>query len=187
MQRDHTNESPSVVSSRVKWQKRRIIFMGVLLASLLAVVTWRFYDLQTQQVALQQKSERQSTGIVKMGTGGENDLDGHRGYILDTSGNELAMSVEAPSIYVHPRQVEDPKEAAKIIAETLSLPLDIVEKKLKSKKNFVWLARKTHPRLARALKQAKIPGLGVKMESKRYYPSQALAGQGGLAPRSASL
>ncbi|MFA5625397.1 MAG: penicillin-binding transpeptidase domain-containing protein [Bradymonadales bacterium] len=162
---------------REKWQKFRLIFVGVLLMLLFVAVGARLYHLQTQEDHLSKRAQKQSTGRVTLGAGGENELDGHRGYIYDRQGYELAVSVETPSVYAHPKQIKDKAAVAEKLAPVLGLSSEELFKKLQSKANFVWLVRKTSPDKVAELKSLKIPGIGFKRESKRYYPNQELAGQ----------
>lgn len=100
-----------------------------------------------------------------------------RGSILDRNGKELAISVKAPSIYVHPRQLEDRDAAATQLARILDMPREDVYKKLDPKRSYAWLARQIHPDAADKVMALDLKGVGLAREHKRYYPQQGLAGQ----------
>ncbi len=156
----------------------RLIVVGVILLGLFGTIGFKFYTIQTADEAdMVRRAERQSTGRITLGAGGESELDGHRGYIYDRHGYELAISVETPSVFVHPKQLEDPEAAAVALSRALDMDITEVRKKITSESPFVWLARKTTPEKGAAVKALKLKGVGTKRESKRYYPGQELAGQ----------
>lgn len=100
-----------------------------------------------------------------------------RGSILDRNGKELAISVKAPSIYAHPRQIKDRDLAATELARILQQDREDVYKKLDPKRAYIWLARQIHPEVANAIMELDLDGIGLSKEHKRYYPQQGLAGQ----------
>lgn len=107
-------------------------------------------------------------------------IDPRRGPILDRRGRELAVSVEAESLYAVPQDVADPEDTAGALARALHL--DAREKKellaqLKRSKAFVWLKRKLDPQSARAVRDLQLDGIGFLAESRRYYPKRELGSQ----------
>lgn len=150
------------------------LFLGCFVAILANV-----YQLQTEEAEehLKARSQRQSEGSMTLGAGGESELDGHRGYIYDRSGYELAISVETPSVFAHPRKIEDKEAAALSLSQALEMDLGEVRRLLNKDASFVWIARKTTPEKGAAVKALHLKGVGTKRESKRYYPGQELAGQ----------
>lgn len=160
-----------------RWQRVRLLGIGLLIVAIFVAIAWRVYTLQAQETHLQTRAERQSTGQITLGAGGENELDGHRGYIYDRHGYELAISVETPSIFVHPKKLEDKEEAAVQLSRALEMDISEIRQMLMSKSNFVWIARKLAPDKGARAKAIHMLGMGSKRESKRYYPGQELAGQ----------
>lgn len=159
--------------------KRRLIFIWGVMALIFGVIGYHVYVLQTEEADehLRARSERQSQGSMTLGAGGESELDGHRGYIYDRHGYELAISVETPSIFAHPAKVVDKEETALALSRALDMDLGQIRRLLSSDAPFVWIARKTTPEKGAAVKALKLSGIGMKRESKRYYPGQELAGQ----------
>ena len=155
----------------------RIIFVSCIMVALFGAIGLHMYKLQAEETHLQTRAERQSTGKMTLGAGGENHLDGHRGYIYDRHGYELAISVETPSIFAHPKQIQDKEATASALSQALDMDLSEIRKKLSSNSPFVWIARKTTPEKGAAVKSLHLSGVGMKRESKRYYPGQELAGQ----------
>lgn len=155
----------------------RLIFVGCLLVAIFTAIGVHIYKLQAEETHLQTRAERQSTGRMTLGAGGENHLDGHRGYIYDREGYELAISVETPSVFAHPKQIDDKEAVALDLSKALDMDVSEIRKKLSSESSFVWITRKTTPEKGAAVKALHIKGVGTKRESKRYYPGQELAGQ----------
>lgn len=164
-------------ASNERWQRLRLLGIAFLILAIFMAIAWRVHTLQAEETHLQTRAERQSTGQMTLGAGGENELDGHRGYIYDRHGYELAISVETPSIFVHPKQIEDREEAALQLSRALDMDISELRQKLMSNSNFVWIARKLSPDKGARAKAIQMRGMGSKRESKRYYPGQELAGQ----------
>ncbi|MDE0205317.1 MAG: penicillin-binding protein 2 [Candidatus Tectomicrobia bacterium] len=100
-----------------------------------------------------------------------------RGRILDRRDNVLAASIPVPSVYVAPRQVEEPEFTAQMIAGIFpSLSESRLERQLTSRASFVWLARQVSPEKASALQALGLAGIHIKKETRRIYPRGVLAG-----------
>jgi len=101
-----------------------------------------------------------------------------RGMILDRNGEELAVSVPSQSIWADPQLVL--RNRMKIderrwyaLAEMLRMtPQQLTDKiGLDDAKRFVFLQRQASPATVDYIRQLKIPGIGFKQESRRYYPA----------------
>lgn len=162
-----------------KTAKRQLIVIWSIFLVCFTGVAVHIYMLQTAEAEehLRARSERQSAGSMTLGAGGESELDGHRGYIYDRNGFELAISVETPSVFVHPRKIVNKGKAAVELSKALEMDLGAVRQVLDKDVSFAWLVRKTTPEKGAAVKALNIHGVGTKRESKRYYPGQELAGQ----------
>src|SRR6059036_646361 len=68
-----------------------------------------------------------------------------RGSIYDRNMDPLAMSIPVDSVFADPIDVGDPQLAARLLSRVLGIPVDILEAKLSSAQNFVWIARKVPP------------------------------------------
>jgi cell division protein FtsI (penicillin-binding protein 3) len=117
-----------------------------------------------------------------------------RGIIYDRSGSALAVTVEVPSVSldatellrgVPPQQVpEVARSAANRIATALGLEASVVERKILSKRRWVWLKRQVTAQEVDALRRLSegadgvpaIGGLIVEGEGKRFNPRRELAG-----------
>jgi cell division protein FtsI (penicillin-binding protein 3) len=99
-----------------------------------------------------------------------------RGEILDAQGRALAVSADADSIWANPREIRDVTETAARVAQLIGGDPAVLEAKLGGDRRFVWLARHVPPELARAVREAKLPGIEVAREPRRWYPGRTLAG-----------
>lgn len=105
----------------------------------------------------------------------EIDLASVRGEIVDRNGKELAVSVDAASIYAQPVDFElAPAQIAARLAPVLKLDAAELEQELQGR-HWRWIARQEDEEVGEAVKALKIPGIGVVRESKRLYPKDTLA------------
>lgn len=102
-------------------------------------------------------------------------LKAGRGGIYDRRGRELAVNVEAISVYADPRMVESPKETARVLSDATGKGYKGLLSILGSGKKFVWIYRKLDKDKALAIKEMGLPGLGFAPDLKRYYPKGTLA------------
>lgn len=98
-----------------------------------------------------------------------------RGAILDRNGQELALSIEAPSLYAVPSRIADPAEVARKIAPILGRTEAGLRERLDSRGAFVFLARWVSEEQAAALRALAIDGIDLVNEPRRIYPYRSLA------------
>ena len=152
--------------------KARILAVGGGIAVLLAMVAMRIVQFTlTDSPDLAALARRQHHEQIHIAA--------HRGAILDRHGETLASSVERPSLYVRPRQVNagDRGRAQTALSVALDLPPRAVAAKLTSASSFVWLKRAVTPREQAAVHGLAIRGLGEVTEARRFYPHGAAAAQ----------
>ncbi len=96
-----------------------------------------------------------------------------RGEILDRDGRRLAVSVEAPSVYI-----DSGFEESSILSLSRALELDegFVRGRFESMKNFSFIQRWASEEAAERVQSLGIPGVGVLREPRRMYPEGTLAG-----------
>lgn len=104
------------------------------------------------------------------------DLPGPRGDIVDAHGHPLAVSADADSIWANPREILDVTETATKLAAILDKDPNVYEDKLGADKKFVWIERHVTPEIAKAVKDAKLAGVWIAREPRRWYPARTLAG-----------
>ncbi len=93
-----------------------------------------------------------------------------RGDIYDRNSNILATSIKSTSISINPNKIKNKKALSIKLASILNLNSNNLEKKLNSKKNFIWIKRNISP-----IEYQNIINLGeinIKShkEFKRIYP-----------------
>ncbi len=98
-----------------------------------------------------------------------------RGAIYDRNGHALAMSIKVESAFAIPSELKDKELAAQLLSGVLGVPRDVVESRLESSQNFVWIERKLTPEKAEAVTALNLKGVYTQPENKRFYPSANLA------------
>lgn len=96
-----------------------------------------------------------------------------RGEILDRNGVKLATNISAPSVIVVPRQIENPAETAKKLANVLNMSEEKVYKiitKMSSKERINPEGRKISNEKANEIRALGLKGVYIAEDSKRYYP-----------------
>ena len=100
-----------------------------------------------------------------------------RGDVIDSVGRPLAVSADADSIWANPREIKDVTEtAAKLAAMLDSDDASALESKLGVDRRFVWIGRHVKPEIAAKARAAKLPGIVVTKEPRRWYPAQTIGG-----------
>jgi cell division protein FtsI (penicillin-binding protein 3) len=149
-------------------KRGRSRFFALILALWGAVVIGRLVQIQIAQGSrYRAKAQRQQERRV--------EIPGRRGSILDREGRELAVSVEAASIYAIPDDVQDPRSTAERLAAVLGVPADELLDKLRTDRGFVWVRRQLDPETADRIRGWKLPGIHFVVEPKRFYPKGRLA------------
>jgi cell division protein FtsI (penicillin-binding protein 3) len=104
-------------------------------------------------------------------------LRAKRGPIVDRTGQALAVSSRAETLYVTPAKVEDPARLAARLAPILGEPPREVARRLTVAKKFAPVRRRLTPDMARAVRELKDPALALVEDSLRLYPNRELAAQ----------
>ncbi len=99
-----------------------------------------------------------------------------RGTVYDRNGRILAINVDVPSLYALSDKIENPKKTAKQLSPLLNVSPRSLTEKFNREKDFVWIARKIDPAQLAKIEQLKLNGIDALMESKRFYPKNALFG-----------
>ncbi|HEX9799984.1 MAG TPA: penicillin-binding protein [Thermoanaerobaculia bacterium] len=150
--------------------KRRVAWLAALFVLWVAAIGARLWSLQVaQHDEFVRRAERQQQRVI--------ELDPPRGTIFDARGRELAVSVEVESAFAVPREIVDRTGTAARLARLLDVDRVRLERALGQDREFVWIARKLDPPVARAVKMLALPGVYFLEESKRYYPMRQLGAQ----------
>lgn len=107
-----------------------------------------------------------------------------RGLITDRNGEMLAVSVPVKAVYADPKVVHDENGFADMrrwqaLADVLHEPKDKILKRVQAnpRKRFTYLKRQVTPAVADYIKKLKLPGIYLKSESRRYYPTSEISAQ----------
>jgi cell division protein FtsI (penicillin-binding protein 3) len=103
------------------------------------------------------------------------EIKGSRGSILDREGRELAVSVEASSVYAIPDDVRDARAVAQALAPLVGMTSAEVQERLKSDRGFVWIRRQIDTDAGARILALKLAGIHIVPEPKRSYPKGPLA------------
>ncbi|GGW94263.1 penicillin-binding transpeptidase domain-containing protein [Alteromonas halophila] len=107
----------------------------------------------------------------------------YRGLITDRNGAELAVSVPVRAIYADPKVIHDNQAFNKArrwraLADVLGQDVDSLREKVSNpKRRFVYLQRQVSPAMANYVDKLDIPGIYLRRESRRYYPTGEVAAQ----------
>jgi cell division protein FtsI (penicillin-binding protein 3) len=153
-----------------KQAKVRILLLAILIAIGLSAGISRLFYLQAfKNNDLSKIAVRQHQKTVA--------LEPLRGTIYDRKGRVLAVNLDVESVYAVPSEIENTYETARRLSKLLNEDFRVIEKKLKSDKGFVWIARKLDPNISARIKNEDLEGIGFIKESKRFYPKKELFGQ----------
>ncbi|MFS1702020.1 peptidoglycan glycosyltransferase FtsI [Aestuariibacter sp. GS-14] len=107
----------------------------------------------------------------------------YRGLITDRNGVELAVSVPVRAIYADPKVIHDANALNQTrrwlaLAEVIGQDVDeLVSKVDNPQRRFVYLQRQVSPAMADYVEQLDIPGVYLRKESRRYYPTGEVGAQ----------
>ncbi|PMM40925.1 penicillin-binding transpeptidase domain-containing protein [Vibrio splendidus] len=101
-----------------------------------------------------------------------------RGIISDRNGEPLAVSVPVEAVWADPKTIFDKNGMAQIdrwyaLADVLGLERQSMIDKISNNKSrrFIYLQRQVSPAMAKYIRELKLVGVGLKAESRRYYPA----------------
>ncbi len=150
--------------------KKRIMVVEVILFVLVVFLGLKAVEIQiVKSVDLTQKAKKDYTGHIL--------LKGKRGEILDRQMNRLGTSTDALSVAASPTTLENPVQCSRSLASVLNLSRKNLQKKLTSKKRFVWIKKRISPKQAKKIKALGIKGIFFKNDVIRFYPNRSLAAQ----------
>ena len=145
----------------------RRAFVGLCFLAGFAILLFRFFDLQVLQAeTMMQKARRQHEKTIT--------LDSSRGAIVDRQGKPLALNLDVPSVYATPSSLDNPTRVARQLAQVLGVPREPLEKRLRAERDFVWIQRKIDDSQVERLNDLALPGVGVMVETRRFYPKGTL-------------
>ncbi|MCG7812467.1 peptidoglycan glycosyltransferase FtsI, partial [Alteromonas sp. MCA-1] len=111
------------------------------------------------------------------------DMPTYRGLITDRNGVELAVSVPVRAIYADPKVIHEnngfeEERRWEALADVLRQDVnELKEKVANPKRRFVYLQRQVSPAMAEYVDKLDIPGIYLRRESRRYYPTGEVSAQ----------
>jgi len=152
--------------------KRRVIVVVSLLGLWAAAIEARFINLQVVQHAflLNEAENRQQRSLPDKAK---------RGEIVDRNGQILAYSVDTDTIFAVPTEIKRPAETVAALCHAFGdcTPDERAEltTRLSSGKAFAYVRRQIGPEASARIAKLKLEGIGVRTETKRFYPKKELA------------
>jgi cell division protein FtsI (penicillin-binding protein 3) len=148
--------------------KRRAAVLAAVITVGFAAVVFRLVDimlLSHDRFQAKAKGQQTKSEIVPV----------KRGMIFDRRGRELAVNLDAESIYCDPAEIVSPEQTASAISVAMNKRPEAVLAKINSDKRFNWIERKIDIDKTIALKEMKLKGVGFIPEARRFYPKGSLA------------
>lgn len=162
---------PATPQERMARLRLMLVALSVTLWGL--IVLTRLLHLQVLgRASFERLAARQSERTI--------NLDPRRGALLDRNGRQLAVSVEAESVYAVPQDVADATRTASELGRALELDAEArreLRAQLARDRAFVWVKRKLDPGTAQAVRALQLDGIGFLTETRRYYPKRELGAQ----------
>ena len=111
-----------------------------------------------------------------------------RGVLYDRNLRELAMTVQADSVYAVPSEIDDKKATVHALAQIVhagsdSNPVDAwtsesqILERVNASHGFAWIARRLSPETAARVKALNLKGVYFQKEFQRFYPDNEIAAQ----------
>jgi cell division protein FtsI (penicillin-binding protein 3) len=107
-----------------------------------------------------------------------------RGVLYDRNLRELAMTVQADSIYAVPTEIEDKAAAARALGAVVHTDpqdalttVDQIAGRLAVGRSFAWVARRVTAETSAKVKAMNMPGVYFQKEFQRFYPDNEIAAQ----------
>jgi cell division protein FtsI (penicillin-binding protein 3) len=156
-------QEPVDLTSTYRLRRRSVLgLLGVALLTLLG----RAVDQQILQGAfLRSQGEARHVRVVEM--------PAYRGRITDRYGEPFAISSPVVSVWASPRELLPERPDLRPLARLLELDPKGLQRELqkRSGRGFYYVKRQVTPDQGRQVESLDIPGIGLKREYRRYYPS----------------
>ncbi|MFB3080558.1 MAG: hypothetical protein ACE1Y1_02135 [Nitrosomonadaceae bacterium] len=147
------------------WRSRML--GALLLLSFLGLVVRAIYLQGMHNDFLQQKGELRYSRVI--------EISAHRGMITDRHGEPLAISTPVESVWASPRDIDVTPGQLKKLANLIRMDVVEVRKRISDQqRDFVYLRRHLPPDITAKVVELDIPGIFLKREFRRYYPTGEL-------------
>lgn len=143
--------------------KRRLLFLFVIVNIAIFALIIRLGWIQIVNGEwYREKANSQQTRDIPIAA--------KRGIIYDRNGKELAISASSNTVYVKPSEVVDVEATAEKLASILNLDVETIKGKLTQRSDTVTLVKWIDDDLATEIRQAKLKGIWIVEDNKRFYP-----------------
>ena len=144
----------------------RFTFVIAIIVLAYSTLLFRLWDIQITQgeyYLARASSQIQGETAANRGTISFTDKNGNY--------SSAATNKEFPTVYAVPKVIEDPKEAAHLIAPILNIGVDaLIRQFSKPNDEYELLAKKVDGAVAAAIEDLKLKGVYVIGTSERFYP-----------------
>ncbi len=150
----------------------RVVALGLVLVLAWAGIGYRLFQVQGADAAV--LAQRGFDQRVRHET-----IEAKRGTIFDRDGVELAVTIYGKALVADPSLIDDPAEAAAVLAPVLDTDYVKLATRLDSDSRFTYVARDLENalvgRVEAAIEEADLIGFSFEEAPIRIYPSGALA------------
>lgn len=102
-------------------------------------------------------------------------LPATRGLIVDRNGVAMALSTQASSVYMLPRDFDGNAKNLDALANALNINPKALRERLRGRKRFTFVRRWVSDEVATRIEALDLPGVGIISEPRRAYPADELA------------
>lgn len=167
-QRERPRSRPAQ-ANRNRWVRTRIFVASGLLTAFLLGIGYKAYGIQIADADhYRELARRQHMRTL--------EIPAPRGVIYDARGRELAVSVDADSVFAVASAIQDVTGTAEALSQVLGIDVRVLEDKLADPRHFVWIDRHVIPERARAVAALNLTGIELAAEPRRFYPGSAIGG-----------
>jgi cell division protein FtsI (penicillin-binding protein 3) len=151
-----------------------IVCLGLLVWAILIVS--KFFWLQIiRYPEFTEKAKKQQQYTFKVAP--------RRGVLYDRNLRELAMTVQAESVFAVPSEINDPKATVHALAQVVHSPEDAwttedkIAERVNASNGFAWIARRLTSETYAKVKALNLKGIYFQKEFQRFYPDNEIAAQ----------
>lgn len=162
---------------RPTWRLRdlRVVLVGVVFVLAWAGIGYRLFQVQVVEAAEFVASGEDQRIHTE-------EIAAKRGTIFDRDGIELAVTVDLPTVYADPLNIDDPEGTAELIAPLLGMDAAELAARLdQPESRFTYVARHIDVAVADQVREVvaehEIEGIHLQNEPYRVYPAGDLAAQ----------
>lgn len=164
------NKKKSSQSSDILIPWRYNLVIGFIVLALFVLVARTAYIQVIEPDQLIQQADMRSVRVKAIATA--------RGIISDRNGEQLAVSVPVQAVWADPATIIkenglDELDRWYALANVLGLDQQGLVDKIRQnkRKRFIYLQRQVNPAMSKYVRELKLPGIGLKDESRRFYPA----------------